>query len=62
MLRERDGSAPGYGTGFIRAFVSLALWIFISILWLLDKLWCIWDRQKQTWHDKIAGTVVVAVR
>lgn len=62
VLRERDGANPGYGTGFLRAFVSAALGSFVSILWLLDKLWCIWDRQKQTWHDKIAGTVVVAVR
>jgi uncharacterized RDD family membrane protein YckC len=61
VLRERDGALPGYGTGFLRAFVPVTLWLLISILWLLDHLWCIWDRQKQTWHDKIAGTVVVAI-
>jgi uncharacterized RDD family membrane protein YckC len=22
-------------------------------------LWIIWDAEKQAWHDKIAGTVVV---
>jgi uncharacterized RDD family membrane protein YckC len=25
----------------------------------LGFFWAIWDKEKQTWHDKIAGTVVV---
>jgi uncharacterized RDD family membrane protein YckC len=25
----------------------------------VDILWPLWDRQKQTLHDKIAGTVVL---
>ena len=25
----------------------------------LGFLWCIWDSEQQTWHDKVAGTVVV---
>ena len=25
----------------------------------LGYLWAIWDKQKQGWHDKMAGTVVV---
>ena len=29
------------------------------IVLFLGFLWMIWDREKQTWHDKIAGTVVV---
>jgi uncharacterized RDD family membrane protein YckC len=28
---------------------------------LLGFLWAAWDRQHQTWHDKIAGTMVVAI-
>lgn len=33
---------------------------FISALPLgLGFLWIIWDKRKQGWHDKIAGTVVV---
>jgi uncharacterized RDD family membrane protein YckC len=26
---------------------------------LLGYLWMLWDNRKQTWHDKIAGTLVV---
>lgn len=33
---------------------------FVSGLVLgLGYLWAIWDKNKQTWHDKIAGTYVV---
>lgn len=29
------------------------------VVLFLGFFWMIWDREKQTWHDKIAGTVVV---
>lgn len=29
------------------------------VVFLLGVFWMIWDSEKQTWHDKIAGTVVV---
>ena len=31
----------------------------LGIIVLLDVLWPLWDAQKQTLHDKVAGTVVV---
>jgi uncharacterized RDD family membrane protein YckC/ribosomal protein L40E len=65
ILRARDGVLPGYGTGLLRTILpSLigAVPFAGSILQLLNYLWCIWDSQKQTWHDKIAGTVVVVAK
>ncbi len=32
---------------------------FSVIVLFLGFLWMIWDKEKQTWHDKIAGTVVI---
>lgn len=32
---------------------------FSVVVLFLGFLWMIWDRDKQTWHDKIAGTVVI---
>ena len=29
------------------------------LITLLDDLWMLWDRQRQTLHDKVAGTIVV---
>ena len=33
----------------------------LNILGLLDSLWPLWDRKAQTWHDKVARSVVVRV-
>jgi len=50
-----DGAPIGYGRGFIR-------WIgrYVSAIPLgLGYFWMLWDKEKQTWHDKFAGSVVV---
>jgi uncharacterized RDD family membrane protein YckC len=31
----------------------------VSVLGLLDVLWCLWDQERQCLHDKVASTVVV---
>jgi uncharacterized RDD family membrane protein YckC len=49
------GGSIGYGRAFIRyigRYVS-------GIVLLLGYLWMIWDKEKQTWHDKFANSVVV---
>jgi uncharacterized RDD family membrane protein YckC len=51
----QGGGSIGYGRAFVRylgRFVS-------TIVFLLGYLWMLWDREKQTWHDKMAGSVVV---
>ncbi|HEY3181255.1 MAG TPA: RDD family protein [Gaiellaceae bacterium] len=49
--------AIGYGRGFVRAIMK-----YISgIPCALGYLWMLWDKEKQTWHDKVATTVVVPV-
>ena len=32
---------------------------FLSLIFLLGFIWIAFDKRKQGWHDKIAGTVVV---
>ncbi len=52
---RQDGKALDYKAAVIRYlcyFVS-------SIIFCLGYLWVIWDKEKQGWHDKIAGTYVV---
>ena len=53
----RAGGPIGYGRGLLR-YVGK---IISSLVCLLGFLWMLWDREKQTWHDKIATTVVVPV-
>jgi uncharacterized RDD family membrane protein YckC/cytoskeletal protein CcmA (bactofilin family) len=50
-----DGSPMTFAVALVRSLSS-----FFSLLVLgLGFLWAGWDREKQSWHDKIAGTVVV---
>jgi uncharacterized RDD family membrane protein YckC len=44
---------------FLVALVRGLASAFSVIILFLGFFWMIWDREKQTWHDKIAGTVVV---
>ena len=52
----RGGGGPiGYGRALVRSLVK-----YVSgIVLLLGYLWMLWDKEKQTWHDKAAGSVVV---
>jgi len=51
-----DGEKVGLGKAFLREvlgkFVS-------SVVLSLGYFWVIWDKDKQSWHDKIAGTYVI---
>ena len=40
-------------------FVIRYLGYFLSSIFLLGFIWVAFDRRKQGWHDKLAGTVVV---
>jgi uncharacterized RDD family membrane protein YckC len=45
--------------GTSRALVRYVGRIISTLVLLLGYLWMLWDPERQTWHDKIAGTVVV---
>jgi len=44
---------------FKQALVRYAAYIVSALPLGLGFLWILWDKQKQAWHDKIAGTVVI---
>lgn len=47
------GAGRAIGRYFARALSALAC--------LLGYLWMLWDREKQTWHDKLTTSVVVPI-
>lgn len=63
--RLTDGAVPG-PAGWTRAAVYALPGLLVALLvgplfWLLNVLWCTWDRPwHQCLHDKAARTVVVA--
>ncbi len=51
--------AGGGSIGMTRAFIRYIGRIVSSIPLLLGYFWMLWDGEKQTWHDKMAGAIVV---
>ena len=55
ILDENDGSYIGTKRAVYRGLMS-----YVSqVVLLLGYLWMLWDPKRQTWHDKIAKSVVV---
>ncbi len=58
VQKLEDGSLLGYRGAFMREVVGK----FVSgMVFGLGYLWMIRDKDHQTWHDKIAKTVVVKI-
>ncbi len=55
VLRESDGQPIGFGMAFVRRLCH----ILDEFACCLGFLWPLWDAKKQTFADKIIGTVVV---
>jgi len=51
------GGPIGYG----RAFVRYIGRILSTLVIFLGYLWMLWDKERQCWHDKLAGDYVVPV-
>jgi len=57
VIDFNTGGPIGYGRGVIRYIGK----IISGFVCYLGYLWMLWDREKQTWHDKLASDVVVPV-
>jgi uncharacterized RDD family membrane protein YckC len=58
LLRLRVVQSTGYPVTFGVAFLRWVGYIISAAVFCLGFIWIIFDRKKQGWHDKIAGTVV----
>ena len=59
-LRTGVGGRASYGQAFGCAMmIAVFLAFFVVGGCCLDFLWPLWDRRRQAWHDKVAGTIVV---
>ena len=57
VIDFKTGGPIGFGRAVIRYFAR----ILSAIPCLLGFFWMLWDKEKQTWHDKLATDVVVPV-
>ena len=58
LVRASDGSYVGGGTAFVRELAH----VIDGLPCYLGYLWPLWDDKRQTFSDKICGTVVVRTR
>ena len=65
---DEDRGVLGYGRAFGRALVEGVfrllnlLYFLLGLIWVLDMLFPLWDKQRQTLHDKVVGSVVIRTR
>jgi hypothetical protein len=60
LVRSVSGTLGSMiSTPFTAAFVSVLYFDLRAIACLLGYFWMLWDKEKQTWHDKFANDVVV---
>jgi uncharacterized RDD family membrane protein YckC len=57
VVRENDGGPLTLGQAFLRL---IGFWVSGAVFYL-GFIWILFDARRQGWHDKIAGTVVIAV-
>lgn len=62
MLKLRVIKKNGQRIGILDALVRNVFGYTISGIFFLGYLWAMFDREKQAWHDKLAGTLVVDER
>jgi uncharacterized RDD family membrane protein YckC len=56
VVKVDSNEKPSYGDAFLREAIGK---IASAVVLGLGFLWMLWDERKQTWHDKIAKTIVV---
>ena len=59
VVDSRTGGPINAGKALGRWASEFVLAILFFIPWVVDVLWPLWDRDNQTLHDKMAGTVVL---
>jgi len=63
ILGLRVIDTAGEPAGFWKMALREVIGKFVSgLVFYLGYFWMIWDKDQQGWHDKIAGTLVVAER
>jgi uncharacterized RDD family membrane protein YckC len=62
-VRDASTGAPiGFWRGLGRFLITIVFSIALVVPYLLDSLAPLWDRRRQSWHDKVAHSVVVDLK
>ena len=64
VVRADNGLVPGWGKSIGRWIIPIVLSLIPLVGWILSLLVylsLVWDKVRQGWHDKAAGTLVIKV-
>jgi len=56
VVSKESGATIGFGRALGRTLFAN---VISQQICLLGYLWMLWDKDKQTWHDKVIGSIVV---
>ncbi|MHB1445007.1 MAG: RDD family protein [Acidimicrobiales bacterium] len=59
---SRTGQAIGFWRAFGRYWITVVFSLLLYIPYVLDSLSPLWDGRRQSWHDKLAHSVVIDLR
>jgi uncharacterized RDD family membrane protein YckC len=60
QVRDATAGGPvGVGKALLRRFVFVILWLPFIIPGLINVLSPLWDKKRQSWHDKATNSVVI---
>lgn len=64
VVRADSGEVPGWGRSLLRWVIPAAPNLLVGFGWILSLLVyvsLVWDKVRQGWHDKAAGTLVTKI-
>ncbi|HVA44169.1 MAG TPA: RDD family protein [Acidimicrobiales bacterium] len=59
---SRTGQPIGFWRAFGRYWITMLFTLMLYIPYVLDSLSPLWDGRRQSWHDKVAHSVVIDLR
>ena len=59
LISARIVDANTFGTPSTGKLVGRYFAYIVSCIFMLGFIWIAFDKRKQGWHDKLAGTVVI---
>jgi uncharacterized RDD family membrane protein YckC len=59
---SRTGQTLRFWRAFSRYLITIVFTVCLIIPFLLDSLAPLWNGRKQTWHDRVVGSVVIDLR
>jgi len=61
VVDEVTGATIGYARAFLRWAVAIVLFMLCYIPGIIDGLWPLFDKKRQSFHDKAAKSLVIEV-